>query len=123
MSEVTLNKMNTDMQNVQHQNVNSYQKTNDSIGTAQESTPKTKDVQKLNPKEIKQTVKKLNENISRFDKGIKFSYNDTIKSLTVQVIDEKSGKIIREIPPKEVINLQKRLSEVVGVIFDSKEVQ
>ena len=80
-------------------------------------------VKNISPDEIKMTISKINENIGVLNKDVKFAYNDTIKSLVVKVIDAKTGKIIREIPPKEVINLQKKLSEVVGIIFDSKEVK
>ena len=77
----------------------------------------------LSPNEIKRIINKINENVSRLNKDVRFSYNDTIKSLVVKVIDEKTGRVIREIPPQQVINLQKKLSEVVGIIFDSKEVE
>ena len=77
----------------------------------------------LKPHEIKKIIEKLNENVGRLTKDVKFAYSDTIKSLVVKVIDAKTGQVIREIPPKEVINLQKKLSEVVGIIFDSKEVE
>ncbi len=80
-------------------------------------------VKNISPDEIKMTISKINENIGVLNKDVKFAYNDTIKSLVVKVVDAKTGKIIREIPPKEVINLQKKLSEVVGIIFDSKEVK
>ncbi len=77
----------------------------------------------LSPNEIKRIINKINENVSRLNKDVRFSYNDTIKSLVVKVIDAKTGRVIREIPPQQVINLQKKLSEVVGIIFDSKEVE
>ncbi|WP_051904430.1 flagellar protein FlaG [Hippea jasoniae] len=77
----------------------------------------------LKPHEIKKIIEKLNENVGKLTQDVKFTYSDTIKSLVVKVIDAKTGQVIREIPPKEVINLQKKLSEVVGIIFDSKEVE
>ena len=75
------------------------------------------------PSELKKIINKINENVSKLNKDVRFSYNETLKSLIVKVIDAKTGKVIREIPPQEVINLQKKLSEVVGIIFDSKEVE
>ncbi len=77
----------------------------------------------VSPGELKRIINKINENVSLLNKDVKFVYNDSIKSLVVKVIDAKTGKVIREIPPKEVINLQKKLSEIVGIIFDSKEVK
>ncbi|WP_025209906.1 flagellar protein FlaG [Hippea sp. KM1] len=77
----------------------------------------------LTEEDIKRVINKINENVSKLNKDVKFTYSDTIKSLVVKVVDAKTGKVIREIPPQEVINLQKKLSEVVGIIFDSKEVE
>jgi len=84
---------------------------------------KTHDQKEVSPKDLKKIINKINENVSMLNQNVKFAYNDTIKSLTVEVVDVSTGKVIREIPPKEVINLQKKLSEVVGIIFDSKEVK
>jgi len=84
---------------------------------------KRSEVKSLSPTELKNTINKINENVGILNKDVKFVYNDTIKSLVVKVVNAKTGKVIREIPPKEVINLQKKLSEVVGIIFDSKEVK
>ncbi len=90
----------------------------------QDSNAKVNNQQKtLSPNEIKRIINKINENVSKLNKDVKFSYNDAIKSLVVKVIDAKTGRVIREIPPQQVINLQKKLSEVVGIIFDSKEVE
>ncbi|WP_022670164.1 flagellar protein FlaG [Hippea alviniae] len=94
------------------------------INTKIQQNQTTKKAQKLpSPKELKKIIDKINENVNRLNKEVKFVYNDTLKSLIVKVIDEKTGKVIREIPPQEVVNLQKKLSEIVGIIFDSKEVE
>ncbi len=107
--------------------VNSTQQTQNSRLTKtniQDNGVKVNNQQKpLSPNEIKRIINKINENVSRLNKDVRFSYNDTIKSLVVKVIDAKTGRVIREIPPQQVINLQKKLSEVVGIIFDSKEVE
>ncbi len=96
----------------------------DQINTKIQQNQTTRKTQKLpSPKELKNIIDKINENVNRLNKDVKFVYNDTLKSLVVKVIDEKTGKIIREIPPQEVVNLQKKLSEIVGIIFDSKEVE
>jgi len=40
--------------------------------------------------------------------------------LSVRVLDGE-GDVIREIPPEEIQNMQQRLLEMVGVLFDKKE--
>ncbi len=105
-------------------NVQQANNVNTKIATKRDDIHKPQgDIKLPSPKELKRIIDKINENVSRLNKDVKFSYNEAIKSLVVKVIDAKTGKVIREIPPQEVINLQKKLSEVVGIIFDSKEVE
>ncbi len=125
MSDVVLNKINSAVATRQHMSESSAQKAkvqhiDKNIEIA---TKKQNEVKSLSPTELKNTINKINENVGMLNKDVKFVYNDTIKSLVVKVVNAKTGKVIREIPPKEVINLQKKLSEVVGIIFDSKEVK
>ncbi len=125
MSDVVLNKINSAVATGQHMNESNAQKAKvQHIDRNIEiAARKRNEVKSLSPTELKNTINKINENVGMLNKDVKFVYNDTIKSLVVKVVNAKTGKVIREIPPKEVINLQKKLSEVVGIIFDSKEVK
>jgi len=118
-NEITnLSRQNNNLNIQQTSNINTK------IATKRDDTNKPQsDIKLPSPKELKRIIDKINENVSRLNKDVKFSYNEAIKSLVVKVIDAKTGRVIREIPPQEVINLQKKLSEVVGIIFDSKEVE
>ena len=76
----------------------------------------------LKPDQISNIIKTINNNIQSLNQGIRFSYNENIKSLVVNVVNLETGKVIRQIPPKDIINLQKKMSEVMGLIFDNKGV-
>lgn len=65
-------------------------------------------------------IEDLNKKMKEVGTNINFSYNDDISGLVVTVKEAQGGKIIREIPTKEAIQLVKRMNEVVGLIFDSK---
>lgn len=125
MSDLVLNKINSAVATGQHMSESNAQKAKvQHIDKNVEiAAKKRSEVKSLSPTELKNTINKINENVGILNKDVKFVYNDTIKSLVVKVVNAKTGKVIREIPPKEVINLQKKLSEVVGIIFDSKEVK
>jgi len=125
MSDLVLNKINSAVSTGQHMSESNAQKAKvQHIDKNVEiAAKKRSEVKSLSPTELKNTINKINENVGILNKDVKFVYNDTIKSLVVKVVNAKTGKVIREIPPKEVINLQKKLSEVVGIIFDSKEVK
>ena len=40
------------------------------------------------------------------------------KEISVIVTDKDTGKVIREIPPKEIQDLQTKLGELIGLIFN-----
>jgi flagellar protein FlaG len=50
--------------------------------------------------------------------NLQFAIHEVTGRIMVTVRDESSGKVIREIPPSEVLNLAARLDAMVGVIFD-----
>lgn len=45
-------------------------------------------------------------------------HNDTGR-LMVQVISAEDGKVIREIPPEELLNLASKMEEMVGILFET----
>ena len=49
---------------------------------------------------------------------LQFSIHEATGRTMVTVRDESSGKVVREIPPSEILNLAARLDAMVGVIFD-----
>lgn len=79
-----------------------------------------KDAQEVQASEdIKAETEFANAVASLFDKRISFSYDDRINSVVVKVIQEGSEEVIRQIPPKEMIDLRARLKEgFQGLIFN-----
>lgn len=67
------------------------------------------------------TAKEINKKMEHIGVDINFSYNDDIGGLIVTVKDPSNGgRVIREIPSKEAVELAKKMHEVVGLIFDKK---
>lgn len=66
--------------------------------------------------EIVADVQKSLDMIQNID--LQFSIHEASGTTMVTVRDESSGKVIREIPPSEVLNLAARLDAMVGLIFD-----
>jgi flagellar protein FlaG len=46
------------------------------------------------------------------------TYGKQNDEISVTVTDRDTGKIIREIPPKDIQDLQTKLGELIGLIFD-----
>ncbi|MEJ2726789.1 MAG: flagellar protein FlaG [Deltaproteobacteria bacterium] len=52
------------------------------------------------------------------NKSIHFEVSSETNDVVIQVIDRQTGKIIRQIPPEELLNLRRSFQEVCGVLFD-----
>jgi flagellar protein FlaG len=66
--------------------------------------------------EIVADVQKSLDMIQNID--LQFAIHEATGRTMVTVRDESSGKVVREIPPSEILNLAARLDAMVGLIFD-----
>jgi len=51
---------------------------------------------------------------------LQFSVHKASGQMMVIVREESTGKVIREIPPKEVLNLAAKFDELAGMLLDKK---
>lgn len=51
---------------------------------------------------------------------LKFIVHEASDTVMVEVKNGDTGEVIREIPPREILNLSARLEEMAGLIFDQK---
>ena len=51
---------------------------------------------------------------------LQFSVNKDSGRIMVTVTDEATGKVIREIPPEEIVRFAEKFDEMVGMIFDQR---
>jgi flagellar protein FlaG len=73
------------------------------------------------PTELKQIVGQIQSQLDSINVSVQYSvYGQKDDKVAVKVVDKDTGKVIREIPPKEIQALQDKMSELVGLIFDRK---
>lgn len=70
--------------------------------------------------ELQAAVEQLNQTASSFHRSVRFNLHDDSGRVQVSVVDTDSDKIIREIPPKETLNVAKRIRDFLGVLLDEK---
>ncbi len=81
-----------------------------------ESNPVKKgDADKLNENERAETL------INRFmNRTIRLEVDNELHRVIIKLIDKKSGEIIRQIPPEELIELAKKMRSGEGVFLDKE---
>ena len=81
---------------------------------------KGEDRRKLSKLQTEQYLKEILHITSIFDRELRFSVNKELDQVVVKVIDSTTDKVIKEIPPEDIIRLHSRMKEVIGLLFDKK---
>jgi flagellar protein FlaG len=86
-----------------------------------------KEQNKGNPQEpifAKQDVQQLIEGINEFlaptKTHLNFQLHEKLDTYYVQVIDNETKEIVREIPPKKFLDMYASMAELLGLIVDEK---
>jgi flagellar protein FlaG len=66
---------------------------------------------------IARHIKNYGESIHR---DLQIQVHKATNRIMVKVISTEDGKIIREIPSEELLNLAAKMEEMVGILFDKK---
>ena len=85
-----------------------------------ETTPLTQSVV-VDEKEIEEVVEDLNEFAQSVQRQLEFSVDDDSGKTIIKVIDAETGETIRDIPPEEILNMQKQLRETSELLFNNEE--
>jgi len=100
---------------------NNIKKSNDIIIQNKELKDQDEKIQKEElKKKLQQITEDLNKALNPLNDSLKFKFNNKVDFLTIQVVDTKEDKVIREFPPKEALRLMEKMREVVGMLFDKK---
>jgi flagellar protein FlaG len=78
-----------------------------------------KPVKEPDPSQVAELVADVQKNLNIIHNvDLKFSVHEASGETIVTVIDEDTGKVIREIPSSEVLQLAAKIDAMVGMIFD-----
>ncbi|MBC8197982.1 MAG: flagellar protein FlaG [Candidatus Marinimicrobia bacterium] len=64
-------------------------------------------------------INSVNEYVEMFNNKVSFSIDEKSREI-IHVYDNETGDLIRQIPPKEMIELVDKLEEIAGIIFNNK---
>jgi len=69
----------------------------------------------------KEMVQEMQRQIDSMNVSLEFStYGENGKNIAIVVADKDTGKVIREIPSKELQNLYTKMREITGIIFNTQ---
>lgn len=66
---------------------------------------------------LEQAVAKVSEDLHAHDTNLKFEIDDSTDRVIVKVIEKDTGEVIRQFPPKEVLELAKFFNSSKGLLL------
>lgn len=77
--------------------------------------------QKLNPDQLREIATNLKDSINAIHNvDLQFSIHKSSGKLMTIVKDAGTDRVIREIPPSELLNLAAKMDEMIGILFDQQ---
>ncbi|MGG4450419.1 flagellar protein FlaG [Brevibacillus porteri] len=74
----------------------------------------------LNSKELVREVDNLNKFMQSSTTHIKFTLHEKLNEYYVQVVNDQTKEVIREIPSKKVMDMVAKMHEMIGLLVDEK---
>jgi flagellar protein FlaG len=74
----------------------------------------------MKPALLKQLLEDINREYKQRNISLRFSIHEATNSLVVRVLDIDTEKVIRQLPPDEILVLRTRMQEMLGEIFDAQ---
>lgn len=65
-------------------------------------------------------VNKLNEFMDFNQKNSKFVFHKDLERYYVEVVDSQTQEVVKEIPPKELLDAYYEMQKLIGKMFDTK---
>ena len=70
--------------------------------------------------EISKIVENVNQFVREVSRKVSFTYDERSESPVIIVQNDETGKVIRQIPPEEMLKLMAKLEDVAGIIYHDK---
>ncbi|TCT20443.1 flagellar protein FlaG [Melghiribacillus thermohalophilus] len=74
----------------------------------------------IDKEEAKNIVDGLNEFLAPSRTSIQFQFHEKLNEYYVTIVDTESKEVIREIPPKKLLDIYAAMAEFMGLIVDKK---
>ena len=76
------------------------------------------DEKKLDEKSVSYITKELNELMSRINCNLEFQYHKEVNTMTVRMLDKKTGDVLKEVPPESLIKHMIKAKDWLGAFLD-----
>lgn len=101
-------------------NNNSIVKVQPMVQPATEKTLVAGEEQEISKEKLEQAVNTINEFLQINHSASKFVFHDGLDRYFVQVVDTQTEEVVKEIPPKKLLDAFYEMQKLLGMIVDEK---
>ena len=77
-------------------------------------------IQEVSKEKVENAIRDINAKIRPTHTECQFSYHEATKRISIKVLDQASGEVIREIPPEKTLDMIAKTLELAGILIDEK---
>ncbi|CAM4389449.1 flagellar protein FlaG [Paenibacillus alkaliterrae] len=70
--------------------------------------------------ELKKSIEGLNKLMQSSNTHLSFVLHDRLNEYYVQVVDDRTQKVIREVPSKKMLDMVAEMKSMIGLLIDEK---
>ena len=62
----------------------------------------------------------MNETFNELNLGFRFTLHEESERYIFQIVNRETGEVIKEIPPRRMLDLAVEIDKLIGLLFDDK---
>ncbi len=90
------------------------------LGSTTSGEPVSQKSGNVSEQMMRDAVNEANTKLRISNRRCQFRYEKDINRVSVKLIDEDTGEVIREIPSEETLDMIRRLKEMTGLLVDEQ---
>jgi len=74
----------------------------------------------INERVVSEAVDKMNKVVEGYNRRFEYKIHEGTNDIMIRVIDETTKEVIREIPPKKILDMIASMLEMAGLMVDER---
>ena len=121
LSEVNSVQSSVQKENVKSQNIDKSERLERDVHDhVKQEVKEKKEENKPSKEQVQKSINEMNDTVSALHKELHFEFHEKAERMLVEIRDIRNDEVIKEIPPKEMLDMIGRIKEVVGLLLDEK---
>jgi flagellar protein FlaG len=70
--------------------------------------------------QLEREIENLNKFVQTSQTHLKFTLHEVLNEYYVQIVDDQTNEVIREVPSKKILDMVAKFHELIGLLIDEK---